>query len=84
MTGDSAGNGSETSLMENPANNTMDENFSYGVRQNMLAWPVWPGELSDPVAWSAQFIDPSQISQFSGNLVSGAQVPFYTQMNDHN
>lgn len=56
----------EVSALENLADATLDETFNYGVRHNVLEWPSWPGELSDSMAWSAQFIDPSQYSDLHG------------------
>ncbi|KAG0647505.1 Transcriptional activator acu-15 [Hyphodiscus hymeniophilus] len=70
--------------MENAVNNTLDGPFSFGETQSVLEWQIWPGELSDPMAWSAQFINPSQSSQFGGNPVSGPQIPFYAQIKESN
>jgi len=69
--------------MENVANNTLDGAFSCGVTRNVFEWPIWPGELTDPVAWSAQFINPSQSSLFGGNPVSGTQFLF-AQIEENN
>jgi hypothetical protein len=78
MNEDSGGNGPEISLVENLSNGA----FSYDVRQNVLEWPSWPAELSDPMAWSAQFIDPLQNSQPSRHLVSSNPIPL-SQFSGH-
>jgi hypothetical protein len=70
--------------IENAVDNTLDGAFSYGETQNVLGWQIWPGELSDPMAWSAQFINPSQSSQFGENPVSGPQIPLYAQIEQNN
>ncbi len=73
-------NGSEMPSMEDVANSTLDGAFSYGITQNVLEWQIWPGELSDPMSWSAQFINPPQGSNFGDNAVSETQIPLLTQM----
>jgi hypothetical protein len=71
--------------IENVAN-TLDGAFSssYGVTPNVLEWQIWPGELSDPMAWSAQFINPLQSSQFDGNPVPGPQIPLFAHIEENN
>ncbi|CZR69699.1 related to transcriptional activator acu-15 [Phialocephala subalpina] len=42
-------------------------------------WQTWPGELSDPVAWSAQFIHPTQL--LSSGPMSESEIAIFTQIN---
>ncbi len=55
------------------------QSFNYGISHNGIDWQTWPGELSDPIAWSAQFLDPSQNFHFNAVPISSAEMPQYTR-----
>ncbi|KUJ10759.1 uncharacterized protein LY89DRAFT_710532 [Mollisia scopiformis] len=55
------------------------QTFNYGVSHTGIDWQTWPGELSDPMAWSAQFLNPSENVFFNSIPVSDAELPQYTQ-----
>jgi hypothetical protein len=39
--------------------NVFDESLSLGMGSELFEWQSWPGELSDSMMWSAQFLDPA-------------------------
>lgn len=55
-----------------PNNGALEPAFVYGARHGGVEWP---GELSDPMAWSAQFLDP-----FASMPFTGPEVPPYTNI----
>lgn len=83
INGASTSNASEMSLMEGLTKDSLDEAFNYAVRHNGIEWQTWPGELSDPMAWSAQFLDQSQNFHFNTVPTSGTDVSRYTQVDGY-
>jgi hypothetical protein len=59
MTVGSNNDASEMSFVDN-TDHCLGAGFDDGGRNTSFEWQSWPGELSDPMAWSAQFLDPSQ------------------------
>ena len=59
MTVGSNNDASEMSFIDN-TDNFSGAGFGDGVQNTGFEWQAWPGELSEPMAWSAQFLDPSQ------------------------
>jgi hypothetical protein len=80
INGASTCNASEISLLEGLTNDSLDEVFNYAIRHNGIEWQTWPGELSDLMAWSAQFLDQSQTFHFNTVPTSGTDVSRYTQV----
>ncbi|RFU24419.1 hypothetical protein B7463_g11918, partial [Scytalidium lignicola] len=68
-------NAPETSLSaESPNNSSIEQAFNYSARHNGVEWP---GELSDPMVWCAQFLDTYISIPFDG-----ADVPPYAQIDE--
>jgi hypothetical protein len=67
----------ENSLIEGLSSDSPVRPFNYGVSHNGIEWQTWPGELSDPIAWSAQFLDPAQNFHFNPAPISSAEMPQY-------
>ena len=76
-------NAPELSLMDNLSSEAFVQAFNYGVSHNAIEWQTWPGELSDPMAWSAQFLHPSQNLGFNSVPISNTEMPQYTQFEGH-
>jgi len=55
-----------------PNNCSLERVFSYSTKHHAVEWP---GELSDPMAWCAQFLDP-----FGSMPFASTEVPPYTQI----
>ena len=49
----------ETHAMDNVLDETFNRGYDCSTRHDIPEWQAWPGDLSDPMSWSAQFIDPS-------------------------
>lgn len=76
-------NAPEPSLIDSLASEAFVQTFNYGVSHNGIEWQTWPGELSDPMAWSAQFLNPSQNLGFNSVPIPNAEIPLYTQFEGH-
>jgi hypothetical protein len=48
--------------------NVFDESLNMGMASDLFSWQSWPGELSDSMMWSAQFLDPAYNLQYHGAL----------------
>jgi hypothetical protein len=46
--------------------NVFDESLNMGMASDLFSWQSWPGELSDSMMWSAQFLDPAYNLQYHG------------------
>ena len=46
--------------------NVFDESLNMGMASDLFCWQSWPGELSDSMMWSAQFLDPAYNLQYHG------------------
>ena len=75
----STSNTSDISLIE-LIGDSFVQTFNCGVRNNGIDRQTWPGELSDPMAWSAQFLGPPQNFPFNSDPISTAELPPYTQI----
>lgn len=51
--------------------------LDYNTGQDLLTWHTWPGELSDAMTWSAQFLDPAEMVNHNGASSSAAEMPKY-------
>lgn len=56
----------------------MGDLFDCDAGQDAFLWQTWPGELSDSMMWSAQFLDPIQMANDNGSH-STLETPRYTQ-----
>ena len=46
--------------------NVFYESLNSGMASDLFSWQSWPGELSDSMMWSAQFLDPAYNLQYHG------------------
>lgn len=56
----------ETHAIGNVVDGRFNQSYDCGTRHDTPEWQTWPGDLSDPMSWSAQFIDPPQSVYFNG------------------
>lgn len=68
-------NAPEMSLIDSLSSESFVQTFNYGVSHNGIEWQTWPGELSDPMAWSAQFLYSSQNLGFDSVPIPNAEMP---------
>lgn len=66
-----------THEIDNVVDDAYDQSYGGDARQDIPEWQTWPGDLSDPMSWSAQFIDPSQSVFFSAAQISGVETSMY-------
>lgn len=69
--------GIETHAIGNVVDGTFNQSYDCSTRHDIPEWQAWPGDLSDPMSWSAQFIDPSQSVYFSGAQIAGVETSMY-------
>jgi len=67
-------------FVDRPVHGTVSQSSTYSLRHDISEWYTWPGELSDPMSWSAQFIDPSQNLHFNGVPMSDVEIPIFTPL----
>jgi hypothetical protein len=66
--------------MDNLVNSAFNQDGNCSLRHDASQWQTWPGELSDPMLWSAQFIDPLQNLHFNAGSMSNVEMPIYTPL----
>jgi hypothetical protein len=54
--------------------NVFDESLNLGMASDLFSWQSWPGELSDSMMWSAQFLDPAYNLQYHGAPFHGNEL----------
>lgn len=64
-------------LMRGIHKDAVGNSLDYDIGQDSFTWQTWPGELSDAMMWSAQFIDPTGMVNNNGESSSAKEVPRY-------
>lgn len=54
--------------------NVFDESLNLGMGFDLFSWQSWPGELSDSMMWSAQFLDPAYNLPPHGASFNGGEM----------
>jgi hypothetical protein len=67
-------------LADQFVNSAFNQNCNYSMGHDISDWQTWPGELSDPMSWSAQFIDSSQNLHFNTMPMSDVEIPIFTPL----
>jgi hypothetical protein len=67
-------------LVDHLVNNALNPNCNFSLRHDISEWQTWPGELSDSMSWSAQFIDPSQNLHFNAVPMPDIEISIYTPL----
>jgi hypothetical protein len=62
--------------------NVFDESLNLGIGSDLFSWQSWPGELSDSIMWSAQFLDPAYNLQSHGPSFNGTEVAQFRHTGD--
>lgn len=84
MNGPEVDNTLNLTLMSGLPKDAIGNPLDYSIGQDSLAWNAWPGELSDAMMWSAQFLDPAEMGIHNGASNSAAEVPRYTSAEGSN
>ncbi len=61
-------------LMSTIHKDAVGNSLDYDVGQDSFTWNTWPGELSDAMMWSAQFIDPMGMVNHNEESSSAKEV----------
>jgi hypothetical protein len=62
--------------------NFFDESVNLGMGSELFSWQSWPGELSDSMLWSAQFLDPAYNLQSHGASFNGGEMGQFRHTED--